>query len=59
MMGISEQQRMIRLERKVEELEARLAVVERADSFENAESIVPRRRGRPPRKLEPDLPPAA
>lgn len=60
MMGISEQRRMTTLERKVEELEARLAIVERVDSYATADEIVPRRRpGRPPRKIEPELPPAA
>lgn len=58
MMGISEARRMVEIERKLEELEARLAIVERADSYATADSIVPRRPGRP-RKVQPDLPPAA
>lgn len=59
MMGISETQRFNALVAKVEELEARLAVVERADSYENSDSITPRRRGRPPRKVEAEAPSAA
>ena len=58
MMGILEQARMKALERRVDELEARLAIVERADSYENSEAIVPRRRGRP-RKVETEAPSAA
>jgi hypothetical protein len=59
MMGISEQVRMRALEKKVEELEARLAIVERADAYESAEAIVPRRKpGRPARKLEIEAAPA-
>lgn len=60
MMGILEQARMRALEQKVEELEARLAVVERADSYENSDAIVPRRRARAAlRKVEPEAPSAA
>ena len=60
MMGISEARRMRELETKLEEIEARLAVVERADSFENSDSIVPRRKpGRPARKVEAEATPAA
>lgn len=59
MMGISESRRMQALERKLEELELRLAVVERAESFENSDSIAPRRKpGRPARKVETEAPPA-
>jgi hypothetical protein len=58
MMGISEMQRMIRLEREVEELKARLTIVERAESYENSDALAPRRRPVRPRKDE-TLPPAA
>jgi hypothetical protein len=59
MMSFLEQARMKALEKKCEELEARLAIVERADSYENSAAIVPRRRGRPARKVEPEAPSAA
>ncbi len=58
MMGISEQQRFNKLVAKVEELEARLAVVERADSYANSDEITPRRRPGRPRKDETAAPAA-
>lgn len=46
MMSLMEQAHMRALEKRIDELEARLAVVERAEAFEKSE-VVPRRPGRP------------
>ena len=50
MMSLMEMARMKALEQKVEQLEARLSIVERAESF--AVQNEPRRRPGRPRKIE-------
>jgi len=50
MMSLMEMARMKALEQKVEQLEARLSIVERAESF--AVQDEPRRRPGRPRKIE-------
>lgn len=51
MSSIAEANRVRELERRCDDLEARLAVVERAESFEQSESVA-RRPGRPRKQPE-------